>query len=211
LELFPSSSRAQRHWKVSGKKGLIYIHRRHSAGSWHNATASSIICAGGQLRPLASTDTFPGGLLSEPLAHLSEYIRSERGLTQLLTHSHTLAPNPSRHRKQPRAPPQPQPTLPPPPRLVSFARVSSPQPPSANCRPTLQPPVPRPTSSRFSAIAWRVAPRRQTLANSCLSPYWPARRVGSGLFGSRRSHMASSTSARTTTWFVFISCPNSFD
>jgi hypothetical protein len=32
LELFPSSSRAQRHWKVAGKKGKIYIYRRHSAG-----------------------------------------------------------------------------------------------------------------------------------------------------------------------------------
>jgi hypothetical protein len=79
-------------------------------------TASTVsIYAGGQLKPPASTDTSPGGLLSQPLAHLSEYLRSERGLTQLLTHSHThtLAPNPSRRRKQPRAPPQPQPTLPP--------------------------------------------------------------------------------------------------
>jgi hypothetical protein len=83
-------------------------------------TASTVyIYAGGQLKPPASTDTSPGGLLSQPLAHLSEYLRSERGLTQLLTHSlthsltHTRAPNPSRRCKQSRAPPQPQPTLPP--------------------------------------------------------------------------------------------------
>jgi hypothetical protein len=62
-------------------------------------TASTVsIYAGGQLKPPASTDTSPSGLLSQPPAHLSEYLQSERGLTQLLTHSHThtLAPNPSR-------------------------------------------------------------------------------------------------------------------
>jgi hypothetical protein len=49
FELFPSSSRAQCHWKVAGKKVLIYIYRRHSAGGWHKATASSNLCAGGAL------------------------------------------------------------------------------------------------------------------------------------------------------------------
>jgi hypothetical protein len=49
LELFPSSSRAQRHWKVAGKKGMFYIYRRHSAGGWHKATASSNLYAGGAL------------------------------------------------------------------------------------------------------------------------------------------------------------------
>jgi hypothetical protein len=53
-------------------------------------TASTVsIYAGGQLKPPASTDTSPGGLLSQPPAHLSEYLRSERGLTQLLTYTHT--------------------------------------------------------------------------------------------------------------------------
>jgi hypothetical protein len=73
-------------------------------------TASTVyIYAGGQLKPPTSTDISPGGLLSQPPAHLSEYLRSERGLTQPITHSLTrslLAPNPSRCRKQPRAPPQ---------------------------------------------------------------------------------------------------------
>jgi hypothetical protein len=41
LELFPSSSRAQRHWKVAEKKGLTYIYKRHSVGGWHKETASS--------------------------------------------------------------------------------------------------------------------------------------------------------------------------
>jgi hypothetical protein len=130
-------------------------------------TASTVyIYAGVQLKPPASIDTSLGGLLSQPPAHLSEYLRSERGLTQLLTHSltHSLptlaAAASSRNR----------PCTPPPP-LVSFARAPPPRPPSANCRPTLQPPVPRPTSSsRFTAVAWRAAPSRPTLANSCLSP-----------------------------------------
>jgi hypothetical protein len=125
---------------------------------------------GGQLKPPASTDTSTGGLLSQPPAHLSEYLRSERGLTQLLTHSlTTLAaaassrePNRSRSRNR---------RCPPPPPLVSFARAPPPQPPLANYRPTLQPPVHRPTSSRFTAVVWRAAPWRRTLANSCLSPY----------------------------------------
>jgi hypothetical protein len=139
-------------------------------------TASTVyIYAGGQLKPPASIDTSRGGLLSQPPAHLSEYLRSERGLTHLLTHSltHSLTPNPTlaaaassrepcRSRNRP---------CPPPPPLVSFGRALPPQPPSANCRPTLQPPVPRPTSSRFTAIdAWRAAPWRRTLANLCLSP-----------------------------------------
>jgi hypothetical protein len=51
-------------------------------------TANTVsIYAGSQLKPPTSTDTSPSGLLSQPLAHLSEYLRSERGLTQLLTHS----------------------------------------------------------------------------------------------------------------------------
>jgi hypothetical protein len=129
------------------------------------------IYAGGQLKPPASTDTSPGGLLSQPPTHLSEYLRSERGLTQLLTHSHThslptlaaaaSSREPHRSRNRP---------CPPPPPLVSFARTPPPQPLSANCRPTLQPPAPRPTSRRFTAVAWRAAPWRRTLANSCLSP-----------------------------------------
>jgi hypothetical protein len=135
-------------------------------------TASTVsIYAGGPLKPPASTDTSPGGLLSQPPAHLSEYLRLEHGLTQLLTHSltHSLptlaaaasSREPHRSRNRPRPPPPP---------LVSFACSPPPQQPSANCRPTLQPPVPRPTSSRFTAVAWRAAPWRRTLANLCLSP-----------------------------------------
>jgi hypothetical protein len=55
--------------------------------------------------------------------------------------------------------------------------------------------------------AWRAAPRHPTLANFCLSPCWLAGTVGSGWFGSRPSQMASSTSARTTTWFDFHLTP----
>jgi hypothetical protein len=147
-------------------------------------TASTVsIYASGQLKPPAGTDTSPVGLLSQPPAHISEYLWSEHGLTQLLTHSlnhslthsitHSLAHSlptlaaavssrePHRSRNRP---------CPPPPPLVSFACAPPPQPPSANYRPTLQPLVPRSTSSRFIAVAWRAAPWRRTLANSCLSP-----------------------------------------
>jgi hypothetical protein len=151
-------------------------------------TASIVsIYAGGQLKPPASTDTSPGGLLSQPPSHLSEYLRSERSLTQLLTHSLNHSLTHSLTHSLPRSLPTLAATArsrnwpcPPPPPLVSFARAPPPQPPSANCRPTLQPPVSRPTSSRFTAVAWRAAPSRWTLANSCLSPCWSARRVGSG-------------------------------
>jgi hypothetical protein len=129
------------------------------------------------IKPTASTDTSPCGLLSQPPAYLSEYLRSERDSTQLLTHSHThthtlptLATAAS-SRNRPCTPPPP---------LVSFVRAPPPQPPSANCRPTLQPPVPPPTSSKFTTVAWRAAPSRPTLANSCLSPCWSACRVSSG-------------------------------
>jgi hypothetical protein len=200
LELFPSSSRAQRHWKVDEKKGLTYIYRRHSAGGWHKETASGNLCDGGALcwplvlcpfmlavrlshppacylswraiKPTASTDSSPGDLLSQPPAHLSEYLWSECvWLNYSLTHSLPTLAAAASNRNRPYTPPPP---------LLSFALAPPPQPPSANCRPTLQPPVPRPTSSsRFTTVAWRAAPSRPTIANLCLSPCWSARRVAS--------------------------------
>jgi hypothetical protein len=130
-------------------------------------TASTVsIYAGGQLMPPASTDTSPGGLLSQPSAHLSEYLRSERGLTQLLTHSHThtLSPNPSRRRKQP------QPTLPP----ATAARELRPCAAASAAIGKLSTHSSTSSSSTDVEQVHRrrmaAAPSRRTLANSCLSP-----------------------------------------
>jgi hypothetical protein len=59
------------------------------------------IYAGGQLKPPASTDTSPGGLLSQLPTHLFEYLQLECGLTQLLTHSLTHSLTRSHTRSQP--------------------------------------------------------------------------------------------------------------
>jgi hypothetical protein len=189
LELFPSSSRAQRHWKVAGKKGKIYIYRRHSAGGGirqPSAVISALVvpyvnrqyCVHLCWRSAKATHQhwYLSWRAIKPTASTLVWISLVGTQFDSTTHSHThtLAPNPSHRHKQL------QPTLSLPPPLVSFARAPPPQLPSENCRPTLQPPVPRATLSRFTAVAWRAALWRRTLANSCLCPCWSARRVGSG-------------------------------